>query len=248
MHRFFVSADCIRAGQVTLTGPVAHQIQHVLRLRPKDQIVVIDTAGTEYTAELELVNAGEAVARVLSQQPARSEPGLRLTLYQSLVQREKFEWILQKCTEVGIAAIVPVLSERSLLRSWDPDDARKLPRWERILQEAAEQSHRGKVPGLRPPQSFAQAAAAAVREHDLCLIPWEEERSLNMRQALAQAQRPLRTLALFIGPEGGFTTEEASVARDLGIQPVTLGRRILRAETAAVVASALVLFQVGEME
>ena len=248
MHRFFVPAECFRAGQVTLPSPVAHQIQHVLRLRPKDQIVVLDPAGVEYTAELEQVGSGGATARVLSQQPARGEPGLRLTLYQSLVQREKFEWILQKCTEVGVARIVPVLSARSLVRSWTADDAKKLPRWERILQEAAEQSQRGKVPALGTPLSFNQAAAAAVREHDQSLIPWEEERSLSLRQALAQSQRPPGSLALFIGPEGGFSAEEAAAARDLGIQPVSLGRRILRAETAAVVATALVLFTLGEME
>jgi 16S rRNA (uracil1498-N3)-methyltransferase len=247
MHRFFVPAEWIQAGQVTLRDPVAHQVQHVLRLHAREHIIVLDPEGMQYTAELAQFGPGEITARILDQQAAAGEPRIRLTLYQSLTQREKFEWILQKCTEVGICACVPVISSRSLVRAWDKEDDKKAQRWQRILQEAAEQSHRGRVPQLKPALRFEQAIAEAVKTHDMCLIPWEEEHGLSLGQALGVHSPPPASIALFIGPEGGFSSEEAQAAERAGIQAVTLGKRILRAETAAVVASALTLFILGEM-
>jgi 16S rRNA (uracil1498-N3)-methyltransferase len=172
----------------------------------------------------------------------RGEPAARITLYLALTQREKFEWMLQKCTEVGAAAFVPVISSRSLVQERG-DAAKKLERWGRIVREAAEQSQRGIVPEVRAPVKF-EAALQDGSSYHLRLIPWEGEQATGLRQALAGLQNiSSPTLAVFIGPEGGFSVEEIEAARGAGFQPVTLGRRILRMETAAVVAAALILHE-----
>jgi len=246
MHRFFIPQEWISPDGVHLQGAVSRQISQVLRLHPGDQVIVLDNRGSQHRVELVSVSAQEVVGRILESGPAEGEPETRVTLFASLAQREKFEWILQKGTEVGMAGCVPVISDRTLVRGWDEgSEYSKRDRWERILREAAEQSHRGRIPTLGPVTRLEAAFQSARQAHDACLIPWEEERRLGLRQAL-QAARP-RTVGLFIGPEGGFSGEEVALAQQHGVIPVSLGPRILRMETAAVVAVALVLYELGEM-
>ncbi len=254
MHRFFLSPPSIQSGSISFPPDLAHQIASVLRLHPGESVMVLDGRGHEYEVELTLVERGQASGRVLSQRATASEPPIRLTLYLALSRREKFEWMLQKCTEVGASAFVPVITSRTLVQD-ERDPAKKLERWERILREAAEQSHRGRIPELHPPLRFEAALQAAAR-HPLRLIPWEGEQSVTLRQALRSYPHPLRegpgvgpgqeigTAAVFIGPEGGFSEDEILLARQSGFQPITLGPRILRMETAAVVAAALLIYEI----
>jgi 16S rRNA (uracil1498-N3)-methyltransferase len=180
--------------------------------------------------------------QVVAVHPAGGEAAARITLYLALTGREKFEWMLQKCTEVGAAAFVPVISSRALVQD-GRDAAKKLERWERIVREAAEQSRRGILPPVHPPLAF-EAALQRAQPDALRLIAWEGEHSLTLRAALAPSKAaPAPTIAVFIGPEGGFSEAEIEAARAAGVQPVTLGERILRMETAAVVAAALVLYE-----
>jgi 16S rRNA (uracil1498-N3)-methyltransferase len=245
MHRFFLSPANIQDGAVTFTESISRQMVQVLRLKPDAVVMVLDGEGKEYQVRLITLSAQQCEGTVESMNAALGEPKTTLNLYLCLTQREKFEWILQKCTEVGVSKIIPVISSRSLLQ-----DARealnKYERWQRILQEAAEQSHRGRVPGLEAPLRFAAAVKQAGQSTACCLIPWEEEKSLSLRQALQKDAS--QEVALLIGPEGGFSAEEVALAQSEGFISVTLGKRILRMETAAVVASALVLYERGEME
>jgi 16S rRNA (uracil1498-N3)-methyltransferase len=190
------------------------------------------------------VEADQVRGQIIAQQPALGEPRVELSMYLCLTQREKFEWMLQKCTEVGAGSFIPVISSRSLVQS-AAETEHKRERWERILQEAAEQCGRGKIPQLQAALSYPQACEAAQHSGARCILPWEEERSCSLQQALG-GERPSR-VALLIGPEGGFSEEEAAMAVQAGFQLATLGRRILRAETAAVVAAALTLYELGEM-
>jgi 16S rRNA (uracil1498-N3)-methyltransferase len=183
---------------------------------------------------------GEIVSRKLS----TTEPKTKLTLLLCLTQREKFEWMLQKCTEVGVTAFVPVISSRSLVQSSREVDG-KIERWQRILREAAEQSHRGIVPVLRPPMRFEEAVQSVEWQNDCRLIPWEEENSLDIRTALEN--NTAQNVTMIVGPEGGFSEGEVRIAQKAGFVSVSLGPRILRMETAAVVAAALVLYQRGDM-
>jgi len=258
MHRFFAPpfspphAGGIKGGgtRVVLQGDVAHQISAVLRMRAGDTIVVLDDSGWEFEVRLTQVGRTEASGEILERRPAGAEPRVRLTLFQSLLKRDSLEWVLQKCTEIGVAAFVPVVSQRTIVsRPQDVSDS-KIRRWRRIVVEAAEQSRRGRLPALHPAVRFEQAVAG-TGGFDLSLIPWEEEQDAGLRAALAAVkgeQRGPLSVALFVGPEGGFAGDEVALAKAHGAQPITLGPRILRAETAAVVAASLILYECGELE
>jgi 16S rRNA (uracil1498-N3)-methyltransferase len=246
MNRFFLDPADIQGDHVLLGGPQAHQIGRVLRLVAGERIVVLDNCGWEYEVVLTAVASSQAAGRVVEKRPACGEPAKDLVLYQSLLARDKFELVLQKCTEVGVRRFVPVVTERSVVRNAQAFGQDRLDRWGRILTEAAEQSERGRVPELRPPVRFEQAVAeGGPGEARLLACPRLEEQSL--KGALAQGAGP-GPVALLIGPEAGLSDREVDAARSAGWRPFNLGRRILRTETAAVVASALVLYELGQME
>lgn len=225
-----------------MSGEQAHQISRVLRLKAGDQIVVLDNAGWEYEVQLMAVSRYQIKGSIVARREAQGEPTVHLTLYMSLLKRDKFEWVLQKGTEVGISRFVPLVTQRSLMQTIDIKQ-NKFSRWQRIIQEAAEQARRGRIPELWQPIHLVDALPEV--DTAVALISWEEATEMTIRQALT-GKEP-ETIALFIGPEGGFTTEEVRQAQDNGILVVTLGKRILRAETAAVVASALSLAECEEM-
>jgi 16S rRNA (uracil1498-N3)-methyltransferase len=222
-------------------------MRRVLRLRPGDRVIAFDGRGVEYTVALITLRDEDAIGVVEAETPLASEPRLRLTLYQALLPREKFEHVLQKGTEVGVSAFVPLATARSLVPGGAIDAAR-LERWRRILAEAAEQSGRGAVPELAPSQTLDQVLAE--QDSNLMLMAWEREAELSLRQVLQsrERQREAGSVALLVGPEGGFTPEEARAARAAGAVTVSLGPRILRAETAGPLLSALVLYEAGELE
>lgn len=245
MHRFFVSGDIIKAGRVTLTGDQAHQIRNVLRMAAGDWIVVLDNEGWEYEVVLQEVGGKEIRGQVRQRRAAGGEPRTQITLYQSLLQRDKFEWVLQKCTEVGVTRFVPLVTRRSLVRD-TAVKASKLARWRRILTEAAEQSRRGRIPELMPALKMPQALAG-LDAFDCVLLAWAGGEGQGIGPTLAQNVSPPTSVALFIGPEGGFVEEEVADGRQHGAIPISLGRRILRTETAAVVATSLILHELGDL-
>jgi len=242
--------DCFQGEWVSFPKEMTHQLYHVLRLQPGAALVVLDNQGRQFQVELEQVAPNTASGRIVSCSAAEGEPWVRLALFVCLAQREKFEWILQKCTEAGAASFTPVISSRSRVQDAEEVD-RKLVRWEKIVREAAEQCERGRVPELNQALSFNEACRQAVQDHRLALIPWEGERFLSapisLRQALSglpersESSSRIPQVALIIGPEGGFSDEEVLFARQLGILPVSLGPRILRIETAAIIATAIVV-------
>jgi 16S rRNA (uracil1498-N3)-methyltransferase len=245
MNRFFIAASDIQGEQVRLSPEQSHQVCHVLRLKAGDTIVALDDSGLEYEVTLTAVCLPETVGRVSGRRPARGEPATELVLFQSLLAREKFEWVLQKGTEVGVAQFVPVLTERSIVRARLIEE-KKLDRWRRIVTEAAEQSQRGRIPKIAPVVPFPEAVAQwGGFDRRLIAAPFHETVSLG--EALRGAEGTEVSIALLIGPEGGFTEEEVALARDRGAVPIGLGPRVLRTETAAVVAAALILYELGEM-
>lgn len=241
MHRFFISPEAIQGNQVSLEERVARQLREVLRARPGEHIILLDDEGGEYEAELAWVSREGGEARVVEKRPAPPEPRTQLHLYQSLLKGDKFDLVLQKGTEVGIAAFIPVFSLRCVVDEVRPN---KLERWHRILVEAAEQSGRGRLPALSEPLLFTDACE---KVSGLSLLPWEGERGRGLREAL-QGAADQTQIDLFIGPEGGYEEREVAFARERGILPVSLGRRILRAETAGLVAASAILYHRGELE
>lgn len=246
MHRFFMLQENFQGKQVILTGHQAHQIRNVLRMGTGDLIIVLDNTGSEYTVLLTEIARQQIVGEVIDKQHAQGEPYTQITLYQSLLAREKFEWVLQKCTEVGVTRFVPMVTERSLVQRKDTITARRLCRWQRIITEAAEQSGRGLIPQLEGPVNF-DIAVSGLGDFDRCLIGSAQPDSLSLKKVLQAGKTEPVAIAVFIGPEGGFTDNEMQLARAKGVTPISLGPRILRTETAAVVTSALILYELQEL-
>lgn len=239
MHRFFISPQHITTTQVSLREDQAYQIAQVLRMKAGDRIVVLDNVGWEYEVRLTAVARKQVSADIIEKREAEGETATHITLYMGLMKRDKFEWVLQKCTEVGVSRFVPMVTQRSLVQDIDIKQS-KLARWQKIIQEAAEQSRRGKLPELGEPLKFDEAVNEVNTA--VALIPWEEEREATIRHALEDKTQTLESISLFIGPEGGFAAAEIELAQQHGIKPVTLGRRILRAETAAIVATSFIMY------
>jgi len=265
MHRFFVSSEVLGqpprnpagAMLITLVGDQAHQVRRVLRMRPGDHVVLLDNRGWAYEAVL--IAYGEADARfeTISRWAVSSEPRVHITLYQAMLRGEHFAWALQKGTEVGISRFVPTVCERNVVSDL-PSIERKRDRWVRVIQEAAEQSGRARLPELAPAQTFAAAVQAAAspglgEPPPIRLILWEGVPAVSgttLRQALLGVDRNLASgacIQVYVGPEGGLTAAEVGLAQSYGVQPVTLGARILRAETAGVVAAAIILYEAGDI-
>lgn len=248
MHRFFISEENLQGESVVLKDKQAHQICNVLRMSPGEHIIVLNNQGWEYEVALESVGKSEITGHVIEKREATGEPAVQITLYQSLVKQDKFEWILQKCTEVGVRRFVPLITQRSVIRDADDIGLKKLSRWRSIIKEAAEQSGRGLIPELSRAISL-EKAIGNLAGFGCCLIASRQTEGLGVRRALRRSdKRSPATIALFVGPEGGFTEEEMKHSRATGIVPISLGRRILRTETAAVVAASLILYELNEME
>ena len=244
MRRFFVPAEALTGEEVRLTGDLARRLGRVLRLQPGDVVLLLDGSGFEYETRLERLDDRSAFGRVLERRPGPPEPQVRLVLYQSLVKGERFDWVLEKGTELGVAAFVPLLAGRAVRRTSGEGTAR-LDRWRRVVREAAEQCGRSVLPDLSPPRWLAEALQAAP---GLKILPYERETAHGLREALPPLrEEPLPAVSLFIGPEGGFSEEEVSLARAAGAVTVSLGPRILRSETAGIVAAAAVMYELGEL-
>ncbi|MBT9159834.1 MAG: RsmE family RNA methyltransferase [Dehalococcoidia bacterium] len=243
MHRFFVPAEWIQADRIIITGRQAHQLREVLRLEVGARIIVLDGNGLEYLVELLDITMGRIIAEVVKCCRCPNEPGIQITLYQALLKGSKFELILQKCTEMGVVGFVPIISERCIAGS--PSRSR-ISRWERIIVEAAEQSGRGIIPRLNSVACFEKACNEA---DGFSLLPWEGEEDIGIRAALRAGSSAdgAAKLNIFVGAEGGFSTREVEIARSRGLLPVTLGKRILRAETAGMAAIAAILYEYGEL-
>jgi 16S rRNA (uracil1498-N3)-methyltransferase len=277
LHRFFVDPGLLGGEQIALTGEQAHQISRVLRLKSGDRIVLADGVGHDVTVRLDEVRSSAVVGTVEAIQPSRPEPGLFLTLYQALVPRDRFETVLQKGTEVGISRFVPTWCERSIVPGGDRIDEKRRERWRRIVTEAAEQCERGRVPEIAPPLRFPDALRDAGITPKIVAWERETERSVRAGlQAMLGDARPPRpspplplgegrgtksgfekalegssskpSLAIFIGPEGGFSPAEVTLAREFGALTVSLGPRILRTETAGPILAALALYEAGDLE
>ncbi len=251
MHRFFVPPERFHAGRVRFTDEQAHQIGRVLRLRPGDHVVVLDDLGWEHDVVLERITRRDVEGRIVARRPAGGEPHVRITLYQAMLKGQRFELVLQKGTELGVTTFVPVVTARTVVGSLSGVSAGKWRRWQRIVTEAAEQSRRGRRPSVEEPVLFDQALSRGVQAGETLLIPWVGPGSVPLRRALADlgvGDDLTRAMGLLVGPEGGFEPAEIERAQQAGAVPISLGPRVLRAETAAIAAVAVLLYELGEWD
>jgi 16S rRNA (uracil1498-N3)-methyltransferase len=230
-RRFFV--DAVESGRARITGPDAHHLTRVLRVEPGQQFEISDNHSV-YLAEVESARK-DLVSFSIRNKVASAEPVVRTTILASLIRFERFEWMLEKATELGVARIVPVQTERSE-KGLEQAAGKRLARWNRIAREASEQSRRARLPEIDAPTGLTGALTAEAA----CRYVLEEAQAPPMLPSLTARREAGDSVALVVGPEGGWTDREREQFARLGWSPVSLGPEILRAETAAIAALAVI--------
>lgn len=245
MPRFFVPRKNIQGKKGTVTGPELEHMRKVLRLRSGDRITLFDDAGWEHEGIIRSYSDRAGEIEILKSYQPQRESSLEITLAQALGKGEKMDWVVEKATELGVRTIVPFLSSHTVPRLEGKRIGSRQARWQRIALSAAKQSGRTRIPEILAVSDFADL----VRRPWACglkLLFWEKE-SLKSLTQIREERAQLDSLLLVIGPEGGFSPDEASEAMRHGFQSVRLGRRILRTETAALAALSVVQFLWGDM-
>lgn len=237
MHHFVVSGELIGVSAIAFTPAQCHQITRVLRLHGGDEVVALDGRGAQYRVRLS-IEGGSVSGEIIGPATDCREPRLRVTLLAAPPRGERWEWLLQKGTEIGVARFVPLVARYS-----QPGSASVKPRHLEIVREATEQCRRLLLPEIAQPCPLPTALrAAAATDETLAVLLWEGASDRGLTEVVRPAlQRGCRDVRLFIGPEGGFHADEVALARELGLAVASLGPLILRAETAGLVAAALTL-------
>ena len=245
-RRFKIDKEWIRGATATIRD--VDEIRHmgrVLRLKAGDEVILFDGGGKEYHARLTRVSPREiSLALLREPSPGIAESPLKIILGLGLLKSSKFDWLVQKTTELGVAEVAPFFSLHVVPR-WEETQTRsRQSRWEKIVSEAAKQSGRAHVPKIHSPRSFEEILAMESEDATKILL-WEKESAGSLKDVFAS---PVSSIFALIGPEGGFSDEEALRAQEAGFQPIRLGPRILRAETAGIVVVSLLQFLLGDLQ
>lgn len=242
MRRFAITADAVVDGRVTFDAAQSRHLARALRLRPGDTIVATDGAGHDYTVRLDTVGA-RVTGTVVGEASGAAESPLAITLVQGLPKGDKMEGIVRAATELGIAAVQPALTARTVVRLGASAATERAARWQRVAREAAKQCRRGVVPFVAAPAPLA-ACLGAARDSELAVCLWEGD-APPLATVLPAGR--LRRAAVLIGPEGGFEAAEVEAARRAGWQIVSLGSRVLRTETAGPAVIAVLQSRFGDL-
>lgn len=246
MDRFFVEKKNVNLENNTciIEGEDVKHISKVLRCRVGEALEICDNDNNEYICEITNIDKSEVQLNIIDKVDIKRESDLKIKVYQGLPKGPKMEMILQKLTEVGVDEIILVQTKRTVVKVEDKKEDKKIERWERIIYEAAKQSKRGKIPKLRGILSFKEALSD-MNKNDLNIAPYENERTKSIKQAIKG--QDINNIGIFVGPEGGFEDTEIKAIEDIGGQSVSLGPRILRTETASLVASSIVLYELSDL-
>lgn len=241
MPRFFVDMPLGVGQEAVLTGENAAHAK-VLRLRSGDEVTLCDGQGTDFHCVISDISPDQVCLVIEKKSPSASEPRAFASVYMGFAKGDKLEHVIQKATELGAAEIVAFPSSRCVAKYDEKSLQKKLPRWQKIAASAAEQSGRGRIPQVLTVSSYKEALNRAVQT-DKAIFFYENERSHTLTQAM---QQDFSSIALVTGPEGGFSPEEAKMASDAGLEICTLGKRILRCETAPLCALSAIMYALGE--
>lgn len=232
MYQFFVEPGQIQGRRIIITGSDVNHIRNVLRMKPGEEIAVSNgTDGREYRCGIESFTEDEVICSLRFMKEDWVELPSRIHLFQGLPKADKMELIVQKAVELGAYEVVPVAARRCVARLDEKKAPSRINRWQGIAEAAAKQSRRGIIPQVHPVMNMREAVAYA-HAMEVKLIPYELAENMGHTKEVLGAVKPGTDIAVFIGPEGGFEQEEIELAMAAGIEPVTLGRRILRTETA----------------
>lgn len=233
MHHFFVNPEQVEDGLIRITGSDVNHIKNVLRIRQGEEMLVSDGTGRDYLCQAEEIAGQEVTVRILETEEEGRELPSRIWLFQGLPKSDKMEFIIQKAVELGAAGIVPVTTRNTVVKLDPKKEETKVKRWQAIAESAAKQSKRSLVPRvsgimtLKEAFDYVESQGFSVR-----LIPYEHEAGMDGTKTELDAAGPGQDIAVFIGPEGGFDEREIELALSKGVRPISLGRRILRTETA----------------
>lgn len=241
MYRFFVEGNQIGEDSISITGTDVNHIKNVLRMRVGETVLISDGKDREYTCSISELSDEEVIAKIEDVNGPERELSVRVTLFQALPKGDKMETIIQKMVELGAFEIVPVSTKRCVVKLDDKKAGKKTERWNAISLSAAKQSKRGIVPKVTTPVSYKMALEQA-KELDLILIPYENAEDMNYTREIIEGIHKDMTIGVFIGPEGGFAPEEVEAAVNAGAKEITLGRRILRTETAGMALMSTIMF------
>ncbi len=239
MPKFFINKNDISRGQIQLFGEDEKHIKTVLRAREGEEVTLCDGEGMDYQCRIASLERG-VLLDILSKEVCETEPKTKITLYQGLPKADKMELIIQKCVELGVDRIVAVSTERAIVKL-DKKEGKKLERWQKIAEAAAKQSGRGKIPEICQQVLKFKEAVAEAKTLDGAIIPYEKEQETGIREFVRKFEGT--SVGVFIGPEGGFAEEEIALAKENGITSVTLGKRILRTETAGMTTVGILLYE-----
>jgi len=241
VHRFFVERNQIKEKQIQIIGTDVNHIKNVLRMKPQDEIVISDGENQEYTCYIEAISGDEVLAHIMYVQETGLELKSPIYLFQGLPKSDKMDLIIQKAVELGAYEIIPVAMKRSVTKLDVKKEAAKIKRWQGISESAAKQSKRMRIPEIKGVMSFPQAISYA-KSLDICLMPYELAKGMKETKETLAGIVPGQSIGIFIGPEGGFAEEEAAEALANEVKIITLGRRILRTETAGLTTLSILMY------
>lgn len=242
MHHFFVSPDKVEEQKITITGQDVNHIKNVLRMKTGEEILISDGQGQDYLCRISSVEDEQIIAEITDKEYEGTELKTRLYLFQALPKSDKMEFIIQKAVELGAYAVIPVKTSRCVVKLDEKKAQSKGKRWNAIAESAAKQSRRSVIPEVLSPMDFKEALAYAG-DFDRNLIPYENYKDMEKTVQILEDIENMEKIGIFIGPEGGFEPEEIQQAIDAGVFPITLGRRILRTETAGMSILSVLMFR-----
>ena len=241
MQQFFAEPSWIREGRIFLEGSDVNHIKNVLRMRPGEDVRISDGSGRVFLCCISAYEEKTAVLDILKELDADTELPSKITLFQGLPKGDKMDWIVQKAVELGAYSVVPFAAGRSIVKLDEKKAKKRQERWQLIAKGAAEQSGRGLIPEVQQVKTFPEALKMASGL-DVVLIPYELAEGMDKTARIIEEIRPGQSVGVFIGPEGGFEDEEIRRARESGAEPVTLGKRILRTETAGLSVLSILMY------
>lgn len=245
MNHFFTEPGNVADGRIFISGSDVNHIKNVLRMKPEEELMISDGTGKDYLCRISDISENEIVCGIISEDVSRSEPSVKFFLFQGLPKADKMEMIIQKSVELGVYEIIPVETSRSVVKYDDKKKKNRQERWQKIAEGAAKQSGRGIIPEVVSVMNFREALKKA-EGLDIVLIPYENFKDMKTTREVISRIRPGMSVGMFIGPEGGFATEEVDRAVESGAERISLGSRILRTETAPLMLLSVLMFSVEE--
>ena len=247
MYRFFVEPSQVEETVIRICGSDVNHIKNVLRMKPGEKIRISGPARENYFCEIAEIEDSFVRASILEKDETGTELPNRIYLFQGLPKNDKMEWIIQKTVELGVYEVIPVAMKNCVVKLDDKKAKSKVTRWQAIAESAAKQSKRSLIPEVKMPMSYKEAVAYA-KKLDVKLVPYENEHGMAGTKAAMEQIKKGESIAVFIGPEGGFDESEIALAQENGISPITLGKRILRTETAGMAVLSVLMFQLEGRE